>query len=195
MANGRQKGMRVAYLKKYSSTIINVGRNPDPLHPMGMRARNKALNSLTTVTTMPDPTTGKEIRRHTPHGIPVTIIRGKRGLTTARETGENPIPKAQVNRRLAEERGAAASMWYGLRYHGCKDYTCIVLLQRRNYLLELYFSGREWIFVQENRNTMKQARSRVYSTRIAAMDAVTQGRIHWAEVIPIPDPSTVPAPA
>jgi len=123
--------------------------------------------------------------------VPVTITHGKRGLTIARADN---LPRVQVmirRQQITLSPAEAFSAWSTDRYNGLSEWHRVVLRRTSKLLLELWFQGKNWIFVEENYRLRTQRRSKSYSTKEQAYACLngTDGRaILWHPSIPLPAP-------
>lgn len=164
----RGKRMRKAYLK-------HIARSYDPLSPYALRSRGARAIDLGSVP-------------------PPTVTHGKRGLTMARATGPTAVIKDAFtddveNQRL---RGAQKSTMIPRAavllkleqtkfYSKYREYYRQPLPHREGHILELWFSGLEFIFVKEVEGT--QYRSAVYTKDEATPLKLNTSRICWVEII------------
>lgn len=176
----RQKGMRKAYLKRFSAGYISTGQGPDQVWPMGakkggtfirfpasLKSRNVAARSI-----------GIE-------PLPETQFHGKRGLTMARAKGDNPVPLAVI----IEKR------WQGTFKQGVSRFNCQVMLETESSKILLYFAEDLHIFVEILKLKRCVRRSVQYRGRQRALDRWRSNRVTWIEAVPLREIMEDPTPS
>lgn len=159
----RKKGMRRAYLKNFSSAMINTGRSVDNRTRGRMdddypkwatfspRARNLAAANFS----------------------PLPVEPHQENINAIKQAHEGkPYPRGLVLLKL----------WQGqTRRQGVEEIHCIVLQQTKRIKLSLFFHGTEFIFAKEDRLFKRRSFSIVYGSRDRAMHAFRINRIVFAE--------------
>lgn len=157
MAKGsKRKGMRQAYLKRFSGAYINTGQSVDTSRIIASGsymfkygARAKA-------------------------GAPFEEIPHPRiGL------GSDKDPKRAIEERLKEQQQLMQSP-YLQRLH---TFNFIYIYKANMSALRMYFAGSEFFFVEEEKLTNKIRRSIVYGSREIAMLRYKMKKITWVETL------------
>lgn len=178
----RSKAPRVFPASYNAALIPGRTRGPDRRFPHGLKT-----GGVFAIFPASLQARGKAAKNTDP--LPATQLHGKRGLTVARAAGANPVPLMENKVRLAEmkrEKTVAFRLWQGMKRQGLTQFNRIILVERRNYRVEYWFSGPEHFFLKENGPTTYL--SAIYSTKDNAMLAFKLNRIVWEEEYPTASP-------
>ena len=165
----RQKGMRKAYLKKWSAAYINTG-SVDRMFPRGVKLGGTFIR-------FPHPISSRNIAAQNVDPIPPTQLHGKRGLTAARMEGENSIPLAEVIKKRWQSE---------FRMQGEDEFHSILIEKGKHTTLRMYFARSSFFFIEVRQMRNQKRRSIIYASRENALKAYKSERgIIWEEVAPI----------
>lgn len=108
--------------------------------------------------------------------LPVTL-----GLTEERAKGPNAIPRAVV--------------LYGSREdsHFQQELNQCVLVNLPHKKISMFFGGRKFFFVQENKDAHTVTKSIIYQDRDRAMKVFKRGRIYWLPPVSVSVEALTPA--
>ena len=158
----------------------------DPYSPYAIRSRG--IKSIDLHTPTPVSAADKMWRK----------TMGQDGKATLTVTTTMPLPRhaalkaAALAKKRATDRPADKTalvlleQWQGMRQQGLTEWNRIVLIQRPDLELDLFFSGSKFIFIKQSKKI--QARSKEYDGRANAFKALRLDNIFWTEVIPLSTP-------
>lgn len=155
----KTKGMRKAYLKRFSQEYINTGpthvQRGEPMWDHMPNGRQDAIRSIA-------------------EGIPLPKTKG--------------LAVGVLHVRTAVPRALTIIKAETLRRHGTfEGYQHIVWQQRPSRTLKLFFGEQEWFWYEENHWEEIHRRSIIYNSKTRAVQVLETRKITWVEAINVPN--------
>ena len=152
----KRRGMRKAYLKRFSAEYINTGRGPSSLDKSGVQARCTYLFRY-----------GEHSNASQPF---IDAPNPRIGLDD---------PKLAIERRLEEQQ----KLMQGPYLQRLHTFNYVYMYKGKHSWVRMYFSGNEAFFVASNDVAKIMKRSIIYDGRSIAAFRYKKNRVTWVETV------------